>query len=659
LLLLSALAGWLLAAAGCAVTPQPFSVAEWTAQAQGEAEQLYSDQEPVGERLDFYEALARAVKYNLDHQVKLVEQALARGHLLQARYDLLPQLVASAGYSRRNNENGSASKSLLSGTQSLESSTSQHKDSFSSEIIYVWNVLDFGVSYVQARQVADETLIAEEWRRKAVENIVQDVRRAYWRAVVAEMLLPEMDALLARVQSALARSRQVESLRLQEPMKTLAYQQELLETVKQLWRMRKELALAKTELAALINLKPGSAFRIGMEKLPVVVAARFDPAALEEQALVQRPELRVEAYQERIGRLEVRKALLRMLPGLEFNVSANYDDNSYLYNNSWLQLGGRLSWNAFNLLSGPAAVRTATIQQELAVKRRMAVAMMALTQVHLARQRYGLAWREYRIAAELAAVHRRKLAHAAAAREADAGSELVEIENVAAALAARMYEGLAYADLQTALGRILHSTGIDPLPAVPPDIDVHALGLVMKRHEAEVLAAWRGGDEAGDPPRTAIGAGYSVMPAVSGPETASPVPAPSPSSAAGYEVEALAAPTRQPTPAASPAPLEEAGREEVKTTTATAVVVPVAPAALAPAAVEHEGLAKEEAAAEVASADGHAELAVTRQSPAAKPATGNAPATMPAEQDNTGGFRVRLTAPGIASGIGGGGIAYR
>ena len=486
------LIGTLLTLTGCAVHPQPLAELDICEQARQDMAKRYKNQEPLGKRLGLYEAMARAVKYNLDHRVKLVEKALAKGHLVQAQYDLLPQLVASAGYSHRNNESGSSSKSLISGNESLEWSTSQEQSQFSSQVAYVWNVLDFGVGYVKAQQMADQVQIAEEWRRKAVQNIIQDVRRAYWRAAVAEALLPEMDTLLARVESALQRSQQMEKLMLQEPLKTLAYQQELLETVKQLWRMRKELAMANTELATLINLKPGSHLRIGLLELPTPtdIAKRLNIEALEEQALLHRPELRTEAYRKRIDRLEVRKAMLRMLPGLEINFGTNYNNNSYLYNNSWMQVGSQLTWNAFNLLSGPAAIKSAKIQQNLAEHRYLATAMMALTQVHLAHQRYSIALKEYRIADNLAGVHKRRLHHTASARQANAGSELEEIRNQAGALSARMYRDLAYTELQIAVGRILQTGGIDPLPPVEGDLAVAALGQVMKQHEEQFLTAW-------------------------------------------------------------------------------------------------------------------------------------------------------------------------
>jgi outer membrane protein len=39
-------------------------------------------------------------------------------------------------------------------------------------------VLDFGVSYYRAQQKADQILMAEERRRKVIQNVLQDVRNS-------------------------------------------------------------------------------------------------------------------------------------------------------------------------------------------------------------------------------------------------------------------------------------------------------------------------------------------------------------------------------------------------------------------------------------------------------------------------------------------------
>jgi multidrug efflux system outer membrane protein len=186
---------------GCSITPQPFTPAELQQQAKEDLKVIFTDQEPLSGKVTLYDAMARAIKYNLEHKVKLFENALAKGVLVQSQKDLLPQLVSSAGYTTRNNYNASYSENISVGTQTTytDLAISEEKQNFSSDLIFVWNILDFGVGYNQAKQQADQVLIAEEQRRKTAQNIAQDVRYAFWRAVSAEKLLPKMDLLLKQV----------------------------------------------------------------------------------------------------------------------------------------------------------------------------------------------------------------------------------------------------------------------------------------------------------------------------------------------------------------------------------------------------------------------------------------------------------------------------
>ncbi|MCP3873610.1 MAG: TolC family protein [Desulfobacteraceae bacterium] len=475
--------------AGCAIAPQPFTSQEIKDQVLEKRQNLFVDQESATKKITLYEAMARAINYNLDHQVKRIENALSQGNLEQARYELLPQLVASMGYSKRNNENGSSSKSLITGAESLEVSTSQEKKQFTSDIIYVWNILDFGVGYTQAQQKADEVLISEQWRRKAIQNIFQDVRYAYWKAVHAEKLLPEMDTLLLTVEKALDRSRKMKKNRVQNPEKILSYQQELLETVKHLWAMRKEFSLAKIELAALMNMDPGMDFELDFKDIEQQKAAQIlSIVSLEEFALTNRPEIWVESYNKRINSLEIKKAMLSMLPGIEININTNYDSNDFLLNSNWIQAGLSLSWNVFNLLSGRKELETAKIQQKLTDKLYMATAMMILTQVHLAHQNYYIALKDFQIATQLESVLQKKLWHAKAAKKALAGNEQEVIRNQVTALSAKMNQGLAEAELQGALGKILNTAGMDPLPARIDIKDLQTLAQFIEGYEVGLLS---------------------------------------------------------------------------------------------------------------------------------------------------------------------------
>ncbi len=468
--------------AGCSIIPSPYTSKDFKEQANQDLIDIFNNQEPIKGEIDLYEAMARAVKYNLDHQVSTMENSITSGLLAQSHDNLLPQLAASAGYKIRNNENGSSSKSLSTGIQNTETSTSSEKKTFTADIITVWNLLDFGVSLTQAHQQADEVLISEEQRRKTVQNIVQDLRLSYWQAVSAKHLIPEMDKLLTQVESALSRSRKMESRKSQAPRKILDYQQELIEIVQELWGMRRDLVLAKTELATLINLKPGSEFTLDDPGEELIIPS-FALDELENNAMIHRPELRIESYQKRIGTLEVKKAMLQMLPGLELSLNSYYDKTKYLVNNNWLDAGFHLSWNVFNLVTGKTNIENAKLQESLAQKRHMSASMMVLTQVNLAYQRHSLALREYQLSSQLAEVHRRKIYHIQSAKKARTSREMDEIRDRTAALSAKMQQGVAFAELQASIGRVMHSIGNDPLPQNIPSDDLDFLARLMKHFE--------------------------------------------------------------------------------------------------------------------------------------------------------------------------------
>ena len=180
---------------GCSITPVPIDKETLSAQARQDSITVVANQQAIDGPVSLYESIARALKYNLDYHLEYAEKILAETQLDVARYEMLPQLVARAGYDGRDNFSGASSRSLLTGEQSLQSSTSSDRDVFTSDLILSWNVLDFGLSYVRAKQAADQIFVAEQEKRKVINRIVQDVRTAYWRAVTNDRLIERIKEL--------------------------------------------------------------------------------------------------------------------------------------------------------------------------------------------------------------------------------------------------------------------------------------------------------------------------------------------------------------------------------------------------------------------------------------------------------------------------------
>jgi len=465
--------------AGCAVTPQPLKTEDVRKRYAADQYLLYAEQEPITAPIDVNTAIARALKYNLDYRLKLMERALATGLWEVSRYDMLPKVVASAGYAWRNNDSGGTSVSIIDGRETLSPSTSQERNRWLANAEFSWNLLDFGVSYYRAKQLSDETLISEERRRRVIQNIVQDTRSAYWRAVGAQRLAKKADDLLARVKTALAKSRQAEKLGLLPPVQALSYQRELLDATTQLNIRRQELEFSKRELAALMNVTPGTNFTLADEKEPELPQPPRNIGELEEVALENRPELREEDYRKRISVAETHKALLSLLPGISFDFAGRYDSNKYLYNQNWIDGGVQIFANLMRLLSYPAVKKSNEARIATDDARRVALSMAIITQVRVAIQRYELSLVDLDLAEQATQVDGRLANYARVAMTMRVDSELELVRSEARALIGEFQRYASYANAQAAYGRILNSLGVDLLPEKVERADVNALAVAV------------------------------------------------------------------------------------------------------------------------------------------------------------------------------------
>lgn len=139
------LSGTVLVLCACAVSPDPFTDQETRLRISEDKALMFGNLEPITGPIGLEEAMARAVKYNLDHRVELLNSVVSTNQLELAHYDMLPKLAATAGYNMRNNEMASTSTTVLTHINSTEPAVSQERRVQSAQIQLSWNVLDFGV----------------------------------------------------------------------------------------------------------------------------------------------------------------------------------------------------------------------------------------------------------------------------------------------------------------------------------------------------------------------------------------------------------------------------------------------------------------------------------------------------------------------------------
>lgn len=463
---------------GCAsLQPEILQKAEIIETVQSDKIVLKQDVPPLVGALSLEEAIARALKYNAEKRLKAMEEAVASGVHETSSFEMLPKLVASAGYRDRNNDLISRSRDSVTGAPSLANpSISTERHAATNDLTFSWSLLDFGQSYYAAKQNADRLLVAQERRRKALHTLIQDVRTAYWRMVAAQALRSRIQTTMQEAETGLADARKAEEERLRNPLDPLRFQLQILENLKLLETIEQELSTARIELASLTNIPFAHEIKV-IEPGTPISRAWIDASAerLEEHALLNNAELRESLYNTRIARQETRRALLRLFPGLSFNYASKHSDDSYLINQSWNESGAQLSLNLLGLLAAPAQMRLADAGIAAADQKRLVTQMAVLTQLHIARLQYANALRQFDRADTIVKVESRIAEHVVNQEKAEKQTRLDRVARQTALILSELRRYQALSNAHTAASRLQATLGMEPTIASENSISLQEL----------------------------------------------------------------------------------------------------------------------------------------------------------------------------------------
>jgi outer membrane protein TolC len=477
----------------CSVTPQPLSVAEQNLQLAIDREMARQDVQPITGPLSIEEAIARAMKYNLENRVRMMEQAVAIGQLDLSRFDMWPQAMANAGYSTRNKPNINEATNSVTGEPSLSDPFISSAQTFwDNSLGLSWSLLDFGAGYYNAKQNADRVLIAGERRRRAMHLLLVDVQNAYWRAASAQELKDNIDRTVKLAEEALRNAAKAEKSDGRQPIDAVRYQKSILENLRNIDIIQSELSSSQIELANLINVPPMTkmTFSTPPVKDSKTAVTALPMEMLEEVALINNADLRETFYNVRITALETRKAMLRLLPGVNLNWGANYTTNSYVINQAWNAGAVSLSWNMLNALMLPSIQTQGDAEKELSVQRRMAMQMTVVGQVHLSSLQYENATRVLERSSALADADRKIEKFTADGNKSGTHSQadLVAARTDSIISELRRYQSIA--QVYAANGRLQASLGVEPNIG-----DIQNTSLEdLTAQVAQALASWRSGD---------------------------------------------------------------------------------------------------------------------------------------------------------------------
>ncbi|MDR1744223.1 MAG: TolC family protein, partial [Planctomycetota bacterium] len=367
------------------------------------------------------QAVAYALAHNLDAKVAEIEAAYQNESLIAARRKLLPGLTLRYSPNYTNHPAARWSESTRSGSQSLESSYSSEQYTRQSEVGMVWNLIDFGVGYLRARQQGERILHADQQRRRVRQQVALDVLSNYWRASAAARIAAEAENLRDELEKQGEDVRDSVELRILSGAEGARRELAVHGSLAELEQYRRSAAQTRLELAgalgyggtAELSLPGFAAAPVRLPRLP-----DNDPWALQAAALKRRPELFQQDAQERIAVDEARLALLQIAPNANLSLSLYDDPDKFLEWGNWMTAGVRISWNLFNIPARLAERRMAKTQKEMAKQKGLALAAAVMSQVGIAFSDWRLA-RDYADALERRAASRERLVEALAAGERD------------------------------------------------------------------------------------------------------------------------------------------------------------------------------------------------------------------------------------------------
>jgi outer membrane protein TolC len=471
---------------GCAqmraIEPKPLSSQDILALAKQDAAAVRAGVPAVGARLTLDEAIARALKYNLDRRVRLMEEALALRQFEAGKFDILPRLVASAGYAARDKDRLSVSLDANGRPTGANPTASQERNRELGGLELTWSLLDFGLARYNSEQSADRLLAASERRRKSTHQLIQDVRVAYWRAASAQRLQQRVRDNVKLAEEALADARTTEVERLRSAIDILRYQRQLTENLRLLESIDQELATARFELSALINAPVVTKIELAADQeLPSGDLLSTAAETMEQVALSQNADLREWVYSRRIAATEARRVIAQAFPNVSFNIGGRHDSDRYLVNSGWAEAGLQVSYNLFNLLALPAQQRAAAAGVVLADQRRLAAHVAVVTQVHVAREQLLGARRQFERADALWLLDDKITRQMAGREQAQAGSKLERVAAQTSAIVSLMRRYQALAQVHAAHSRLLATLGFDPLEGSTDDLTLEQVTEQVRR----------------------------------------------------------------------------------------------------------------------------------------------------------------------------------
>lgn len=333
--------------------------------------------------LTLEEIVAITINRNLDLLVKAYEYEIQREVLTGQQMRTLPNLIFDLQGSDRNKNTGSSSLSLTPGIPPAPPSISLDRAITQYNLTFMYNLLDFGMAYFKSQEEMNNTYIKMMEFERLRQNLVLDVYKQYWKAIVAKKAVEKGKHIIEKTQ------KEIQAYQEQKELKTVSLllfwreQDRLLRMQKQIHIYEKEYHIALFSLGLLMGLPANIKFQLAEPILSSLPTELNAPYTYVNIALRTRPELYSYDFQEDSALEEAKAAIWQMLPGLEGSLATNFNSNSFLIYHDWLSASYRLLWNIFSIPRLYAEKNQACWKRAFAIESRINMTAAVMSQLFL------------------------------------------------------------------------------------------------------------------------------------------------------------------------------------------------------------------------------------------------------------------------------------
>lgn len=328
----------------------------------------------------------------------------AEARIRQARSGWLPKMTYSESWQRSNNPVFVFS-SLLTQHQFTESNFAlgtlnrpEALDNFQSQVVVEQPVYDAGATRQAVRSAALGRDLASEDKRRADQQVIARVVKAYYGSVLAAKLLGVADAAVRSAEADLNRAEAVRSAGMSTDADVLSIRVHLAAMREQQIRRRADRDVAAAELNETLGAPLESRFTLS-SRLASIPAVSGTLEESERESLRSRPEAREIRLSVAMSEAQAATARASLLPQVSFRAIFEADRQRFIRRGgaNWFT-GVTLRWNLFNGSADRARIeeanhilnRARSLEQSVSAGVRLEV-RRARANLEAAQERIGVA----------------------------------------------------------------------------------------------------------------------------------------------------------------------------------------------------------------------------------------------------------------------------